>query len=137
MICQLLAQEGENNTIVYRGFTRVTLYWKQGHLCVEIHTNGDDCLIPDNRKRDTAFMRHVLATNLLSIRKVRNMSQEDMEEATDVSANEIGKIEREETSPGLDTITALALGLGLEVKQLLDSDLGTAAVSLNRNGGSE
>ncbi len=82
-------------------------------------------------------MRHVLATNLLSIRKVRNMSQEDMEEATDVSANEIGKIEREETSPGLDTITALALGLGLEVKQLLDSEMDAAAVSLNPNGGSE
>ena len=60
-----------------------------------------------------------------------------MEEATDVSANEIGKIEREETSPGLDTITALALGLGLEVKQLLDSEMDAAAVSLNPNGGSE
>jgi transcriptional regulator with XRE-family HTH domain len=104
---------------------------------MEIHTNGDDCLIPDNRKRDTAFMRRVLAANLLSIRKVRNMSQEGMEEATGVSTNEIGKIEREETSAGLDTITALALGLGLEVKQLLDLDMDAAAVSLNRNGGSE
>ena len=73
-------------------------------------------------------MRRVLATNLLSIRKIRNMSQENMEEATGVSANEIGKIEREETSPGLDTITALALGLGLEVKQLLDPEWDLAAV---------
>jgi transcriptional regulator with XRE-family HTH domain len=85
-------------------------------------------LIPDNRKQDTDFMRRVLAANLQLIRKAKDMSQENMEEATGVSTNEIGKIEREAISPGLDTITALALGLGLEVKQLLDPDLDVAAV---------
>lgn len=85
-------------------------------------------MIKDDRKQDTAFMRQVLAKNLRYIRKERKLSQEKVEEMTGVSTNEIGKMEGGRTSVGLDTITALATGLDIEVKWLLDPEMDPAAV---------
>lgn len=87
-------------------------------------------MIKELRKADIVFMRQVLAENLQRIRKEGGLSQERVEELTGVSTNEIGKIESKRTSAGLDTLTTLAAGLGMEVKRLLDPGMDPAAVFL-------
>ena len=83
-----------------------------------------------NREKESNYLLHVLAYNLLSIRSQRNLSQEDLEDLTGVSVNEISKIERELTKPRLDILAALAKGLEIDAKQLLDPHWDTAAASL-------
>ena len=60
-----------------------------------------------NREKESNYLLHVLAYNLLSIRSQRNLSQEDLEDLTGVSVNEISKIERELTKPRLDITGSL------------------------------
>ena len=89
---------------------------------------GDDCLA--HKVKEAAHLRHVLAVNLRFIRKNNRYTREDVYGLTDISVNEIGKLEREVTSAGLDTLAALAKGLGMEAAQLLDPHLDPTAVLL-------
>lgn len=98
--------------------------------------NGDEKMSGVNREKESNYLLHVLAYNLLSIRSQRNLSQEDLEDLTGVSVNEISKIEREIskierelTKPRLDILAALAKGLEIDAKQLLDPHWDTAAAS--------
>ena len=100
---------------------------------MEFHTIGDDHLTEVNREKEAAYWRHVLAENLQAIRKKHKLSQEDIFGLTGVSTNEVGKLERESTNIGLDTLAALAKGLGMEAKQLLDPQMNPAAVLLYPN----
>ena len=76
--------------------------------------NGDEKMSGVNREKESNYLLHVLAYNLLSIRSQRNLSQEDLEDLTGVSVNEISKIERELTKPRLDILAALAKGLEID-----------------------
>ena len=73
-----------------------------------------------DREKEAAVLRHALSVNLHTLRRERKLSQEKLEGLTGVSANAIGKIERGITNVQLDTLAALASGLGVSVRQLLD-----------------
>ena len=76
-----------------------------------------------NREKESNYLLHVLAYSL-SIRSQRNLSQEDLEDLTGVSVNEISKIERELTKPRLDILAALAKGLEADAEAAAGSSLG-------------
>lgn len=87
-----------------------------------------------NRKAEGDYQLQILATNLRNIREKRRLSQEDVEELTGVSVNEISKIERKLTKPRLDVLAALAKGLEVDIRQLLDPCLDPAAASFCPDG---
>lgn len=82
-----------------------------------------------DREKEAAVLRHALSVNPHTLRRERKLSQEKLEGLTGVSANAIGKIERGITNVQLDTLAALASGLGVSVRQLLDPPADSAAVS--------
>ncbi|NTA14021.1 helix-turn-helix domain-containing protein [Agrobacterium tumefaciens] len=61
----------------------------------------------------------VFAKNLRLCRREARLSQERLAEFSGLDRNYIGKLEREENSPTLDTIEALALALQIDVERLL------------------
>lgn len=58
--------------------------------------------------------------NLLKLRKEKGISQEELTFRTDLSKNMIGNIERGELNPTLSTISSLAKGLEISIKELFD-----------------
>ena len=77
-----------------------------------------------DREKEAAVLRHALSVNLHTLRRERKLSQEKLEGLTGVSANAIGKIERGITNVQLDTLAALASGLGVSVRQFAGSSCG-------------
>jgi len=61
----------------------------------------------------------VFAKNLRLYRREAKLSQERLAEFSGLDRNYIGKLEREESSPTLDTIEALSLALQIDVECLL------------------
>ncbi|MBR1907534.1 helix-turn-helix transcriptional regulator [bacterium] len=53
-------------------------------------------------------------------RQKRNISQEKLAEMADLSRPTIGKIERAEVSPSIDTIEKLAMAFGVDFLDLVD-----------------
>lgn len=65
-------------------------------------------------------MHNAISENLARFRKVRDLSQEDLAEAADVSVDTIGRIERGETRMTRpSTLTKLARALGVSIEVLL------------------
>ena len=62
----------------------------------------------------------IFARNLRLCRRAAGLSQERLAEFAGLDRNYIGKLEREESSPTLETVEALALALQIDVKQLID-----------------
>lgn len=87
-------------------------------------------MIEFNRNEEGAYQLHILATNLKKIRKHLGLSHEDLYGLTQVSVNEISKIEREKTSPRLITLAALAKGLGVDIRDLLTPDLDVSGLTV-------
>lgn len=58
--------------------------------------------------------------NLLKLRTEKGISQEELTYRTDLSKNMIGNIERGEVNPTLSTISSLAKGLEISIKDLFD-----------------
>ncbi|MES2138891.1 MAG: helix-turn-helix transcriptional regulator [Bacteroidota bacterium] len=58
--------------------------------------------------------------HLRKLRLEKEFSQEELNFRTDLSKNMVGMIERGEVNPTLTTIEALALGLGISKKNLMD-----------------
>lgn len=64
-------------------------------------------------------LRAVVATNVRSFRRERGLSQEELGAAANLHRTYIGSIERSERNLSIDSISALAEGLGVEPWRLL------------------
>ncbi|UCI10555.1 helix-turn-helix domain-containing protein [Mesorhizobium sp. B1-1-8] len=64
-------------------------------------------------------LRFIFARNLRLLRQSANLSQEQLADLAGLDRNYIGKLEREESSPTLDTVEMLALALQVEVEVLI------------------
>ena len=62
---------------------------------------------------------HIVAQNLLAIRVQRKLSQLTVAEKSKLSVSYISMLERGERTPPLDTLEALAKGLGVPPLDLL------------------
>lgn len=63
-----------------------------------------------------------LSENLIYQRKLKGYTQEDLSEKTTVGIRTIQRIEKGETQPHLQTVKLLAVGLDIEVNDLLPID---------------
>ena len=61
----------------------------------------------------------IFARNLRLCRQASGLSQERLAEFAGLDRNYIGKLEREESSPTLDTIEALAIAMQIEAEKLI------------------
>lgn len=61
----------------------------------------------------------VFARNLRLCRQASGLSQERLAEFAGLDRNYIGKLEREESSPTLDTIEALAVAMQIDAEKLI------------------
>lgn len=77
----------------------------------------DFCYVNNNRDKKiiSSFGKH-----LRKLRLEKKLSQEELNFRTELSKNMIGMIERGEVNPTLTTIDALAKGLGILKKKLID-----------------
>lgn len=61
----------------------------------------------------------MIGENLKKIRKSRNLTQEKIAELTGLPQSTISNIEKNISSPKIDTLSKLAKGLGIEVSELI------------------
>ncbi|MER8840740.1 helix-turn-helix transcriptional regulator [Mesorhizobium sp. M0684] len=64
-------------------------------------------------------LRSVFARNLRLLRQGTGLSQEQLADLAGLDRNYVGKLEREENSPTVDTLEVLALALQVDVEQLV------------------
>ncbi|MER8508950.1 helix-turn-helix domain-containing protein [Mesorhizobium sp. M0142] len=64
-------------------------------------------------------LRSVFARNLRLLRQGMGLSQEQLADLAGLDRNYVGKLEREENSPTVDTLEVLALALQVDVEQLI------------------
>ncbi len=62
----------------------------------------------------TQTTRRQFAENLREQRKRADLTQEELAEACDLHPTAVGKLERRERTPRLDTVAALSRALGLK-----------------------
>lgn len=67
----------------------------------------------------TMKLTAIFARNLRLCRRAAALSQERLAEFSGLDRNYIGKLEREESSPTLDTIEALAIALQIDAEKLI------------------
>lgn len=65
----------------------------------------------------------VFARNLRLLRHGAGLTQEQLADLAGLDRNYVGKLEREENSPTLDTLESLALALQIDVGLLIKRDL--------------
>ena len=65
----------------------------------------------------------VVARNLRLLRQASGLTQEQLAALANLDRNYIGKLEREENSPTVDTLESLALALQIDVEWLLRREL--------------
>ena len=75
------------------------------------------CRVINNRDKKAL---KAFGKRLLELRKKKKLSQENLNNDADLSKNMVGMIERGEVNPTLTTIKALAYGLGITKKELMD-----------------
>lgn len=61
----------------------------------------------------------MFARNLRLLRQATGLSQEQLADLAGLDRNYVGKLEREENSPTVDTLEVLALALQLDVEILI------------------
>ena len=64
-------------------------------------------------------LRRIVAQNLRRLRQDRGLTQEELAGQAGLNRNYVGMIEREENSPTVDTLEALAKVLKVEAEELL------------------
>ncbi|AZO41409.1 XRE family transcriptional regulator [Mesorhizobium sp. M7D.F.Ca.US.005.01.1.1] len=64
-------------------------------------------------------LRSVFARNLRLLRQATSLSQEQLADLAGLDRNYVGKLEREENSPTVDTMEVLALALQVDVEILI------------------
>jgi transcriptional regulator with XRE-family HTH domain len=75
-------------------------------------------------RRDNHAARRILAQHVRRLRIARQMSQEDLAHAADLSQDQISEIENAKHSTTLDNIQRLAFALGVTVADLLSEEGG-------------
>lgn len=65
----------------------------------------------------------VVARNLRLLRQASGLTQEQLAALANLDRNYIGKLEREENSPTVDTLESLALALQIDVEWFLRREL--------------
>ena len=73
-------------------------------------------------RRDIHAARRILARNVRRLRVARELNQEDLAHATNLSQDQISEIENAKHSTTLDNIQRLAVALGVTVAELLGED---------------
>lgn len=71
-------------------------------------------------RRDVHAARRILAQNVRRLRLARDMSQEDLAHAAELSQDQISEVENAKHSVTLDNIQRLAFALNVRVAELLD-----------------
>lgn len=69
---------------------------------------------------DATTLQALFGRRVRSLRKLRDLTQEDLAEATQLSAEYISKVERGLASPSFDVIARLAGVLGVAPSELFD-----------------
>ncbi|MEL7539918.1 MAG: helix-turn-helix transcriptional regulator [Pseudomonadota bacterium] len=64
-------------------------------------------------------LNQIFARSVRKLRHEQGLSQDDLGEMSGLTRNYIGMIERDETSPTLDSVAAIAKALGKSAKDLL------------------
>jgi len=64
-------------------------------------------------------LRSVVARNLRLLRRDAGLSQEQLADLAGLDRNYVGKLEREENAPTVDTLESLAAALQIDVELLL------------------
>jgi len=72
-----------------------------------------------NGKRDKRVLS-AFGHNLRRLRQLKGLTQEALEFEAGISKNVVGNIERGEANPTYTTIKALAKGLGVPIKDMVD-----------------
>jgi transcriptional regulator with XRE-family HTH domain len=67
-------------------------------------------------------LRSIFARNLRVIRYRTGMSQSELALLAGLDRNYVGKLEREENAPTIDTLEALAIALQTDPQMLIDRD---------------
>jgi transcriptional regulator with XRE-family HTH domain len=67
-------------------------------------------------------LKSVVARNLRLLRQASGLSQEQLADRAGLDRNYVGKLEREENSPTVDTLESLALALQVDVERLVRRD---------------
>ena len=75
------------------------------------------------RKRRSA--RQVFAQNVRRIRRLQEISQEELAERAGLHRTYVGEIERGERNPSVDVMDRLAHGLSVSLAELLSESRGT------------
>jgi transcriptional regulator with XRE-family HTH domain len=73
-------------------------------------------------RKDIHAARRILAHQVRRLRVARQMSQEDLADAAELSQDQISEIENAKHSTTLDNIQRLALALGVAVAELLHEE---------------
>ena len=70
--------------------------------------------------------RTILAKNLRRLRQERGLSQEALADAADLDRTYISSLERERYAATVDTLDSIAVALGVETVQLLETGASSA-----------
>ena len=68
-------------------------------------------------------LKTVFARNLRLLRHRSGLTQEQLADLAGLDRNYVGKLEREDSSPTLTTLEALAVALQIEVESLISREL--------------
>jgi transcriptional regulator with XRE-family HTH domain len=64
-------------------------------------------------------LRSVVARNLRLLRQASGLTQEQLADLAGLDRNYVGKLEREENAPTVDTLEAIALALQIDIERLI------------------
>jgi transcriptional regulator with XRE-family HTH domain len=68
-------------------------------------------------------LRSVVSRNIRLLRNAAGLTQDQLAELAGLDRNYIGKLEREENSPTVDTLESIAVALQISVELLVKRDL--------------
>lgn len=74
------------------------------------------------REKVLENLKNQLAKRVKTLRKLKNLTQEDIGARSGISYKYIGEIERGDVNPSLDVLSKIAQGFNTSLKDLLDFD---------------
>lgn len=86
-------------------------------MLINFNINAHSCYVPYIRHED--FLKR-FGANLKKIRNKKGMSQEYIAFNSELSVNQVGRIERGEINTSLSTIYEIAQTINVDIKELFD-----------------